>query len=30
VDFETPTPKTDAEMAEIIKGSRILLNMAAA
>lgn len=29
VDFETPTPKTDAEMAEIIKGSRILLIMAA-
>lgn len=29
VDFEVPTPKTDAEMAEIIKGSRVLLRMSA-
>ena len=27
IDFETPTPKTDAEMAEIMKGSRIVLTL---
>jgi hypothetical protein len=26
-DFETPTPKTDAEMAEIMKNSRIVLTL---
>jgi hypothetical protein len=27
IDFETPTPKTDAEMAEIMKGSRIVMTL---
>ena len=27
IDFETPTPKTDAEMAEILKSSRIVLTL---
>tara|TARA_R110000868_G_scaffold2176_3_gene16515 strand:+ start:408 stop:689 length:282 start_codon:yes stop_codon:yes gene_type:complete len=27
IDFEVPTPKTEAEMAEILKGSRIVLTL---
>ena len=27
IDFEIPTPKTDAEMAEIMKGCRIVLTL---